>query len=308
MRFTLFQASRQGGRPYNQDRVAYSYSRDALLMVVADGMGGHLHGEVAAQIAVQYLAEEFQNQALPSLIDPAGFLSRGLLHVHDAINDYSDRNNLMESPRTTCVACVVQDGVATWGHVGDSRLYLFRGARLLTRTRDHSAVQRLIDEGIITEMQALTHPDRNRVYSCLGGYIVPEVEVSESFSLQEDDTLLLCTDGLWSMLNAEEMLATLRAYSPGRALQHMMDHAEFRGGEGGDNLTALIMNWGRQAQLEAGPEISTEGLGLQEFTTGLARFEVSRDTPGADITDDDIERAIAEIQEAIRKHSEEHGE
>jgi PPM family protein phosphatase len=303
MRFTLFQASRQGGRPYNQDRVAYSYSSDAMLMVVADGMGGHLHGEVAAQIAVQYLAEEFQNQATPRLSNPAGFLGRGLLHVHDAINDYTERNNLMESPRTTCVACVIQDGEAIWAHVGDSRMYLFRDGRLHARTRDHSAVQRLIDEGVISEMQALSHPDRNRVYSCLGGYIAPEVDVSRPTELQDGDILLLSTDGMWSMLNIEEILATLRAYSLERALYHMMDHAEFRGGDKGDNLTALIMSWGRQDQLEVAPGVDTQGLGLQEFTTRLARFDVARDTKESEISDEDIEKAIAEIQDAIRKHS-----
>jgi hypothetical protein len=83
----------------------------------------------------------------------------------------------------------------------------------------------------------------------------------------------------------------------------MMDHAEFRGGEGGDNLTAVMMAWDRQAHPDDATEAGTDGLGLQEFTTRLARFELARDAADADISDDDIERAIAEIQEAIRRHS-----
>ncbi len=108
MRFTIFQESRIGRRKSNQDRMAYSYSRDALLMVVADGMGGHLQGEVAAQIAVQYLVESFQREAKPRLNDPFLFLSRGLTNAHCAILDYADERDIEDGPRTTCVACVIQ--------------------------------------------------------------------------------------------------------------------------------------------------------------------------------------------------------
>jgi PPM family protein phosphatase len=304
MRFTVHQASRQGGRDYNQDRVAYSYSRDALLMAVADGMGGHLHGEVAAQVAVQMLMEEFQKAARPALANPSGFLSRSLLGVHDAINEYAERNHLLESPRTTCVACVVQNQTAIWAYAGDSRLYLFREGEVMARTRDHSTVQQMIERGMLTEAEAAVHPDRNKIYNCLGGQILPEVSISQPVPLAENDTLLLCTDGFWSMISPEEMAATLRAYPLDRAVQHMMNHAEFRGGEGGDNLTLLAMTWGSQTVAPERSQVSTEGLALQEFTTRLARFDVARsEGDEAGVSDEDIERAIAEIQDAIKKHS-----
>ena len=102
-------------------------------MVVADGMGGHLHGEVAAQIAVQYITEAFQREAQPQLKDPFLFLSGGLGNAHHAILDYAADRVLPEAPRTTCVACVVQDTVAYWAHAGDSRLYAFRGGRIMAR-------------------------------------------------------------------------------------------------------------------------------------------------------------------------------
>src|SRR5574340_539350 len=107
MKFSIYQSSRQGGRKYNQDRVAYSYSKEALLMVVADGMGGHFHGEIAAQITVQLIAEMFQKQARPVLRDPLMFLDMAMHGVHSAIGDYSNENELLESPRTTCVAAVI---------------------------------------------------------------------------------------------------------------------------------------------------------------------------------------------------------
>ena len=109
MKFTIYQESRVGKRRNNQDRLAHCYSRDALLMVVADGMGGHLHGEVAAQIAVQYLTEAFQREAKPRLADPFMFLAGNLQNAHQAVQDYAVAKRLPEpeSPRTTCVAALL---------------------------------------------------------------------------------------------------------------------------------------------------------------------------------------------------------
>jgi len=112
MKFTIYQASRQGGRKNNQDRVAYSYSREALLMVVADGMGGHMHGEIAAQIAVQTMTDQFQKMAKPRLADPMAFLADTTTRAHYAINCYAVEHDLLEIPHTTVVAVVVQDNTA----------------------------------------------------------------------------------------------------------------------------------------------------------------------------------------------------
>ena len=160
MKFTIFHESRIGRRKSNQDRLSYCYSRESLLMVVADGMGGHLHGEVAAQIAVQYITEAFQREAHPQLKDPFLFLSGALTNAHHAILDYASDRFLPEAPRTTCVACVVQDSIAYWAHAGDSRLYAIRGGRILAQTRDHSRVQRMVEDGLITPEAAVHHPDQ----------------------------------------------------------------------------------------------------------------------------------------------------
>jgi len=175
MRFTIYQDSRQGGRNNNEDRTTYCYSRDALLMVVADGMGGHHHGEIAAQIAVQTLASAFQHEARPHLDDPFRFLQRGMTNAHHAILDYTARHRLPDSPRTTCVACIIQDNVAYWAHAGDSRLFLIRAGRVIAQTKDHSRIRLLLEEGLITEAQAERHPDRNKIYSCLGSPSAPEI-------------------------------------------------------------------------------------------------------------------------------------
>src|SRR4030065_895636 len=125
MKFTIYQASRQGGRKNNQDRVAYSYSREALLMVVADGMGGHMYGEIAAQIAVQTLTDQFQKMAKPRLDDTLAFLADATTRAHYAINDYAVEQDWLEIPHTTSVAAVIQDNTDYWAHVGESRLCLF---------------------------------------------------------------------------------------------------------------------------------------------------------------------------------------
>ena len=131
MRFTIFQESRKGSRKVNQDRIAYTYSRDTLLLVVADGMGGHAGGEIAAQIAVRLFIERFQQEAKPILKNPLKFLQDSMLRAHAALGSYANQFSMLETPRTTCVACIVQAGHAYWAHVGDSRLYLFRQGGLI---------------------------------------------------------------------------------------------------------------------------------------------------------------------------------
>ncbi|MFN3545194.1 MAG: PP2C family protein-serine/threonine phosphatase [Thiobacillus sp.] len=300
MKFTIYQASRQGGRKNNQDRVAYSYSREALLMVVADGMGGHMHGEIAAQIAVQTLTDRFQKHARPRLDNPQAFLADGITHAHFAINDYAVEQDLLEIPHTTVVAAVVQDNTAYWAHVGDSRLYLFSDGGLIARTEDHTTVARLVREGLITEEEAAHHPERNRVSNCLGGYVPPQVECNAPIPLHDADTMLLCTDGIWGMVSIPEVSALLHAYTLEDAVRHLMDHAEFRGGEHGDNLSLVAMTWG-EARMPSKDSISTLALPEGGVTT---QINALRPLPGATaISDDEIERAIAEIQQAIKKIS-----
>ena len=299
MKFTIYQASRQGGRKNNQDRVAYSYSREALLMVVADGMGGHMHGELAAQIAVQTLTEQFQKHAKPRLADPLMFLTEAGQRAHYAINDYAVEQDLLEIPHTTLVVAVVQDNTAYWAHVGDSRLYLFSDGSLIARTEDHTAVAQLVRDGIISEEEAGHHPERNKVSNCLGGYVAPDVECGVPIPLHDADTMLLCTDGIWGMVSIPEVAALLHAYTLEDAVRHLMDHAEFRGGEHGDNLSLIAMTWG-QARMPSKDSISTLALPDGGVTTQINALS---SVGTAAVSDDEIERAIAEIQQAIQKIS-----
>ena len=302
MRFTVYQESRQGGRANNEDRVAYCYSRDALLMVVADGMGGHFHGEIAAHIATQTLTNTFQREAVPAIPDPFRFLQKAMTNAHHSILDYSARHHLQDSPRTTCVACLIQDNVAYWAHAGDSRLFLMRAGRVLAQTRDHSRVRLLLEEGVITEAQAAVHPERNKIYSCLGGTQAPEIEFSRKTPLINGDIVLLCTDGLWGMVSGEMMAVALKGTNILQTVPTLLAQAETTGGPHCDNLSVVAVRWEENYVEESATSVSTQTMALNEVTTKMEEFGRN---PGSrsDLSDDEIEKAIEEIRSAIEKYN-----
>ena len=192
MKFSVFQVSRRGGREKNEDRMGYCYTREAGLFVLADGMGGHPEGEVAAQIALQTIAARFQSQAKPALADVQEFLSSALLAAHHQILRYASDKGALDSPRTTLVAAVLQGGCATWVHCGDSRLYMVRAGELLTRTRDHSYME-------LPHIPAsLAHINRNVLFTCLGSPTKPIYDLAGPVALEQGDRILLCSDGLWA--------------------------------------------------------------------------------------------------------------
>jgi len=273
MHFSIYQESRRGARKSNQDRVAYCYSRETLLMLVADGMGGHPHGELAARIAVHSVIEAFRREAKPRLSDPAAFLHRALAGAHQAIIRSAEDEGLPEAPRTTCVACVVQDNAACWAHAGDSRLYHLRKGAILAQTRDHSLVQQLIDSGRIREQAAAAHPQRNRVYSCLGSARPPRIDASGTVRLLAGDTLLLCTDGLWNPLSARTIAGTIAKAGILQAVPRLLDDAQRRAGRECDNLSAVAVTWERHS--ESAPAPARES-GVEAEKRQLAGNEIER--------------------------------
>ena len=304
MQFTIFQESRKGSRSLNQDRIAYTYSRDTLLLVVADGMGGHAGGEIAAQIAVRLFIERFQQEATPILKNPLTFLHETMVKAHTALGSYSAQFSMLETPRTTCVACIVQAGHAYWVHVGDSRLYLYRRGALMAHTRDHSKVQYLVDQGIIRAIDVPDHPDRNKVYSCLGGMVDPVIDLSNRTLLRDGDILVLCTDGLWGPITSDEIGGWLTGAPILKAAPDMMREAERRAGLDGDNLSAIIVRWGLESEVDDLTSTITETLPLGEFATQLDSTLSLPDRKGTerDLSEDEIERAIDEIQTTIRRY------
>jgi serine/threonine protein phosphatase PrpC len=302
MRFTIFQESRKGAREVNQDRIAYTYSRETLLLVIADGMGGHVGGEIAAQIAVRLFIERFQQEAKPILRNPLKFMQETMLRAHAALGSYANQFSMLETPRTTCVAVVVQGNHAYWAHVGDSRFYLFRQGKLVAATKDHSKVQYLVDQGLITPQEVAVHPDRNKIFSCLGGMTEPVIDLSKRTPLSNGDLLVLCTDGLWSVYPHGEMATMLTSTPILTTAPQIMREAEDRGGAEGDNLSAIIVRWGPETL--ADEPTTTDNLALGQFETQVEHTITLADRAGKDrdLTEDEIERAIAEIQSTIQKY------
>jgi serine/threonine protein phosphatase PrpC len=302
MKFTIYQESRQGKRNNNEDRIAYCYSRDALLMVVADGMGGHYYGEIASQIAAQTLTDSFQREAKPGFTDPFLFLQRAMTNAHHAILDFAADHNLRDSPRTTCVACIIQENVAYWAHAGDSRLYLLRDGRVASQTRDHSRVRMLVEQGVITEAQVSNHPERNKVYSCLGGPQAPEIEFSRKTPLEAGDVILLSTDGFWGPLPPDIIAVSLKQANLMQAVPMLMNQAENRGGAHCDNLSVVVARWEDSYIEQAQSSIQTQTMALDEVTTKLDEFG-RNPAYKMDLSDDEIEKAIQEIRSTIDKYS-----
>ena len=304
MQFSVYQQSHIGGRKVNQDRMGYSFTRDALLLVLADGMGGHLAGEVAATIALQTLSMMFRMQARPYVKKPERFLEEALIQAHWDILAYAEAKRLPETPRTTVVACLVQHNCAVWAHCGDSRLYWVRRSQVLARTRDHSHLEYLIERGRASEADRNTHPDRNKLYNCLGAGQAPRIDISRQASLEPGDTLLLCSDGLWSMLPETEIVHRLSTSTIVQAVPGMVEMAAAIGGARADNTTALAITWqGADAQAGLAPGvISTQMLPADEVSSTIT---AGAPLPaGVDAFDEDeIEKAIAEIREAIEKSS-----
>jgi serine/threonine protein phosphatase PrpC len=299
MRFIVYQASRQGRRKHNEDRVAYSYSKNALLAVLADGMGGHSYGEVAAQFATSVLTDSFQRMALPILANPFKFLDEHIRQAHDAIEQHALLNDMRDTPCTTVVAAIIQHDVLYCAHVGDSRLYHFRNGQLLFRTEDHSSVQRLLRDGLIREDQVLTHPDRSKIYNCVGGSVSPRVQLAQKRQLQEGDAILLCTDGLWSLLDEKEIGEILQNGQVTDTVPVLLDLAEARADRNGDNISAIAFNWGVQQYNSRA--ISTASMPLDANTT-IHDYQSSLNEQ-QDI-DLELERALAATHAALAKNRE----
>lgn len=241
MRVTYYQDSRVGGRLYNQDRHGISCTRDCTLLVVADGMGGIDKGEIAAQIVVEQLFQRFVNLARPKIDHPNRFLVNTITTAHQAIIEFAANHRLREVPSTTVVAAIIQDDTLYWCHVGDSRLYIFDREGLVLRSRDHSQMQRFIDQGIIGIESIKEHPDRNKIYNCLGSLYDPDVEVGQKMPLIDGMSILLCSDGLWGQFEDEELAKGFKTRDISVVGPVLMNIAEKRGGKKGDNLTAVAL-------------------------------------------------------------------
>ena len=289
MKFSVFQLSRIGGREKNEDRMGYCYTQESGLFVLADGMGGHPDGEVAAQLTLQTVSTLYQQAATPLIEDPARFLSDALLAAHNQILRHAAQKGMLDTPRTTLVAAILQGGRATWVHCGDSRLYVVREGRLLLRTRDHSYA-----EQAHAGASRFTAVNRNVLFTCLGSPSKPVFDVSPALHLLQGDKLLLCSDGLWGSLSDADIVHQLANASVSRAVPELVENALRAGGTHSDNVTVLSMEWETPDAFE-----STRAM-LCDSVFASTIQAAPCDGMSDDLDEAMIERSIAEINEAIR--------
>ncbi len=300
MRFMVYQVSRRGGREKNEDRMGYCYTRDTGLFALADGMGGHPEGDMAAQVALQSLAAIFQREAKPSLADPLRFLHDAVVAGHHQLLQYATSRSLVDTPRTTIVACVLQGAAAYWAHCGDSRLYLVRGDKLIARTRDHSYTE--LQESMSQVVPMGERLNRNVLFTCLGSPGKPMIDTAGPLLMHPGDRVMLCSDGLWSALPDSVITAVLAGRPISDGVPELVEQALRQAGPKSDNVTALAVEWESAEDTTASPGVSTQSLGDEVFASTIQASMLS-DKETDDLDEAEIERSIREINEAIQRSS-----
>lgn len=233
-----------GDRKEQQDRVAFlphDRFKGVVVAVVADGMGGHTGGTLAAEQVVHTLQSNLRS-FVPRADSAEGLLRTSVNEAHEIIRATRYINE--KDPHSTSVALLLQPGMASWAHCGDSRFYYFRGKSLLTRSRDHSYVEELLSTGQITPEQAEHHPNKNILITAIGGTDAPRVDFNQTRDLRTGDSFLLCSDGLWAYFTDEELGETITTMSARQACAVLIQRARDRSDGYGDNISVAIVKLG----------------------------------------------------------------
>lgn len=220
-------------RPGNAELLASK----GWLAIVADGMGGHLAGEVASNLAVDVITRVYYED--PGEAHTA--LKNAFVEANRRIYESALKNGKLRGMGTTCTALALQNGTAAYVHVGDSRLYMVRGGNIYLMTEDHSAVMEMVKHGLMSAGEARRHPDKNIILRALGSR--PEIELmtwQEPLPAQEGDCFVLCSDGLYDLVEDEEIKRVVLAHDPPSACALLIALAKERGGH--DNITVAVVS------------------------------------------------------------------
>ena len=235
--FAIF--SDLGDREQNEDAVGFSKHGDAHCFVLCDGLGGHGRGEVASQFVQQSVCRQFEQADTT-----AEFWENALDNAQKGLLAEQKRLNAITEMMTTAVALTIDGDTAQWAHIGDSRLYVFRREKLLTRTLDHSVPQMLALAGEIREKHIRSHPDRNQLLRAMGfPWESRKYELSEPCALRPGDAFLLCTDGFWEPVLEKEMQKALKKAPSAQAWLDTLQALAIQHGTPGemDNFSAIAV-------------------------------------------------------------------
>jgi serine/threonine protein phosphatase PrpC len=234
-------AQHQGDRKEQQDRmtlIGHPRIPGLALAVVADGMGGHTGGALAAEQVAHTLATNFRSWYGK---DPHDILRESFLEAHAMIKTSRFINE--KDPHSTGVALILQPGKAFWGYCGDSRLYVFRGETPYFRTADHSWVEHMVRHGKMAREVAEHHPNKNILITSLGGGEDPLIEFGELDSLQSGDSFLLCSDGLWAYFDDKELGRLIQEGHAREVTDKLVSMARVRARGKGDNVSVALLKF-----------------------------------------------------------------
>lgn len=231
-------------RENNEDSFCYwepesddLFARLGRLAAIADGMGGYEGGQVASRMAVDIVRDSYVSSAE---IDPQKRLLRAFADAHHGIQHRRNEKSALHAMGTTCTALALVDKQLYFAHVGDSRLYLLRGDNFRQLTRDHTLVSHWLATGAINQEEADSHPQKHVLTAALGVHQTIEPDFpAQPLPLLSGDTLLLCSDGLWGLLNEHEMQKVLASRSVGEACNTLVESAKANGGF--DNITVQLL-------------------------------------------------------------------
>jgi serine/threonine protein phosphatase PrpC len=289
VKYETAQCSLIGNRSTNQDRCLIMEAPDAILLALADGMGGHPKGEMAAQILMDNARKAFLTSRKP-ISNPRFFLSGLMEMTHQQITAFGEQQEPPIEPRTTGVLCLVQEDTAHWAHIGDSRLYIMRDGVIHMRTDDHSYVEHLRQQGIISAAQVHTHKFRNYVTRCLGGNNNrPVAELSGPHELKEGDVVLLCSDGFWGPLPERPLVDLIYKNKAPllNSITNLAKQAENTSSPESDNVTAVALRW-REGSSKLEPA---------DFSMSLSKR--NRGVPGHPKESVDVTQAIEELRRMV---------
>lgn len=230
-----------GDRKEQQDRAGiypHPKKRGVVLAVIADGMGGHAGGALAAEQVLYTARSNLQNYAT-SEDSPRAMLDASIHEAHTLIKAMRTVNE--KDPHSTAVMLLLQPGKVSWAYCGDSRLYRFHGETTVFRSTDHSYVEHLVAQGKISPDQARVHPNRNVLLTSIGGKEQPKVDFGEADSLCVGDSFLLCSDGLWAYFSDAELARVVAASSAREAAGILLEQARCRANGEGDNVSVAIL-------------------------------------------------------------------